>query len=356
MSVDVSTPVFEGPFDLLLNLITKEQVDLYEVSLSRIVDAFVHEIELMETLDLEVATEFLLIAATLIELKLRRLLPERATVDLDEELALLEERDLLLAKLLEYQTFRGAAAYMRRLEGVASRSYPRTNVVEERFLGVTADPLAGSTPEQLRDAFRRAVARLAFPKELPSVRLDHVTPVRVTVAEAVAEMAQALPRLGRATFRMLTVDLTQPAEIIVRFLAVLELYKQGWVELDQGQSFGDLHVTWRPGGPEEASVDVVLGSFQTSNNWPDEASVDVVLGSFQTSNDESAGDGPAASNALGDLMFETDEDEDAEIEAELEASIAAAREARLGAAEIDQTDEPETQTGPISFTVDDYEG
>lgn len=310
MSIDVSTPVFEGPFDLLLSLIAKEQVDLYEVSLSDIVDAFLREIERMEFLDLDVATEFLLIAATLVELKLRRLLPERATVDLDEELALLEERDLLLAKLLEYQTFRGAAAYLRRLEGLAAHSYPRTNVVEDRFVEVTADPLAGSTPEQLRDAFRRAVTRLAFPKELPRVRLDHVTPVKVTVAEAVAELAQALPRLGRATFRMLTVGVDESAEVIVRFLAVLELYKQGWVELEQAESFGDLHVVWRPEGPDDSAAEVVV-------------------------------DMPAALDEV-ESAEQPDRDEEAEIEAELDASVSAAREDRLRSA--------------ASLVIDDYEG
>ena len=316
VSVDVSTPVFEGPFDLLLHLITKEQVDLYEVSLSRIVDAFLHEIEVMESLDLDVATEFLLIAATLVELKLRRLLPERSAVDLDEELALLEERDLLLAKLLEYQTFRGAAAFLRRLEQSASRSFPRTNVIEERFLSVTADPLAGSTPEQIREAFRRVVSRLAFPKELPSVRVDHITPVRITVGEAVAELAQVLPGLGRATFRMLTVGMTEPAELIVRFLAVLELYKQGWVELDQAQSFGELHVCWQPDGLDRSIIDI--------RSWEDGTS------------DDSA-------EAIVPLLDSSDDaDEVAEIEAELEESITAARDERLAA-------------GPM-MTVDDYDG
>lgn len=106
MAVDVSTPVFEGPFDLLLHLILKEQVDIHEVSLAVIVDAYLQEIERMQSLDLEVATEFLLIASTLVELKARRLLPGREDVDLDEELALWEERDLLLARLLECKTFK----------------------------------------------------------------------------------------------------------------------------------------------------------------------------------------------------------------------------------------------------------
>ena len=324
MSVDVSTPVFEGPFDLLLHLITKEQVDLYEVSLARIVDAFLHEIEVMETLDLDVATEFLLIAATLVELKLRRLLPERSAVDLDEELALLEERDLLLAKLLEYQTFRGAAAFLRRLEQSASQSFPRTNVVEDRFLAVTADPLAGSTPEQLREAFRRVVSRLAFPKETPSVQVDHITPVRVTVGEALVELAQVLPGLGRATFRMLTVGVTEPAELIVRFLAVLELYKQGWVELEQALSFGDLHIVWQPDGLDRSFVEV--------GSWAD--------GSGHVGSADSHDDEQRSNGAL--LDDEGDVEEVEAIEAELEESMAAARNARLAA-------------GPVSG-VDDYDG
>src|SRR5918994_4368800 len=109
MPYEVQTPVFEGPFDLLLHLILQEQVDLYEVSLAEIVDAYLEELERMETLDLEVATEFLLIAATLVELKARRLLPGLEEVELDEELLRFEERDLLLARLLECKTFKDAA-------------------------------------------------------------------------------------------------------------------------------------------------------------------------------------------------------------------------------------------------------
>ena len=249
MAYEVSTPVYEGPFDLLLHLITKEQVNLYEIRISAIVDAFLVEIERMQALDLEVATEFLLIAATLVELKLRRLLPDNSSVDLDEELGLLEERDLLLAKLLEYQTFRQAAAILRRMESAAARTFPRTNVTEDAFDGLTPDLLASVTPLQLRDAFVRAVTRAAIPKPVPRVVLDHVTEVRMTVAEMVNELALELPRRGVATFRDLVAS-DDPVEIIVHFLAVLELYKQGWIELDQAQSFGVMTITWQPDGPE----------------------------------------------------------------------------------------------------------
>jgi segregation and condensation protein A len=122
----VSTPVFEGPFDLLLHLITREQVDLWEVSLSDIVEQYVATLEAMRTaLDLEVATEFLLIAAVLLELKARRLLPGRDDVELEEELGLWEERDLLLARLLECKTFKDAASSMLRLMDTAGLAWPR---------------------------------------------------------------------------------------------------------------------------------------------------------------------------------------------------------------------------------------
>src|SRR5438105_2352532 len=139
MAVDVHTEVYEGPFDLLLQLILKEQVDLYEVSLSSIVDAYLAEIARMQTLDLDLATEFLLIAATLVELKARRLLPGSEDADLDDELALWEERDLLLARLLECKTFKDVASVLAALERKASRSYPRRVGPEDQFLVLAPD-------------------------------------------------------------------------------------------------------------------------------------------------------------------------------------------------------------------------
>src|SRR5437870_6356439 len=130
---DVHTSVFEGPFDLLLHLITSEQVDLYEISLSAIIDAYLVEVDRMGHLDLDVATEFLLIAATLVELKTRRLLPGRDDVDVDEDLARFEQRDLLLARLLECKTFQDAARVLHERLLDASRSFPRLAGPEEPF-------------------------------------------------------------------------------------------------------------------------------------------------------------------------------------------------------------------------------
>ena len=211
MPVAVQTEVFEGPFDLLLHLILREQVDLYEVSLSAIVDAYLDELERIEDLDLDLATEFLLIAATLVELKARRLLPDDGGVDLDEELALWEERDVLLSRLLECKTFKDAAQVLRNLEADASRSHPRTAGLEERFADLAPDLLEGVTADHLRDAFLRATA----PKPTPRVEMDHVAPIRLSVADAVEELVDELPRVGRIGFRALTASLVERLEVVV---------------------------------------------------------------------------------------------------------------------------------------------
>jgi segregation and condensation protein A len=250
VAYEVRTPVFEGPFDLLLHLIVRDQVDVYQVSLSRIVDAYLAEIERMGALDLEVATEFLLIAATLVELKTRRLLPGADDPEAEEELALLEERDLLLARLLECKTFRDAGAALARRAQVAALSWPRAAGLEERFRSLVPDFLAGVGPADVHAAFVRATQPKPPP---PRVDLDHVAPIRVSVSDAVGEMAAALPGLGRVTFRALTRGVGERLEVIVRFLAVLELYKQGRIEVEQVSTFGDLVVVWTGAG-EEAAV------------------------------------------------------------------------------------------------------
>jgi segregation and condensation protein A len=240
MAYAVQTPVFEGPFELLLHLILREQVDLYEVNLASIVDAYLVELERMSELDLEVATEFLLIAATLIELKSRRLLPAGDELDLDEELALWEERDLLLHRLVECKTFKEAALALQALAGDAGRSYPRTAGVDERYVGLVPDLLDGVTPDDLRAAYLRAVA----PKPVPRVDLDHVAPIRASVTDAVVELLEELPIVGRITFRALTGGIVERLAVVVRFLAVLELFKQGFIDLDQPRTFGDIEIVW----------------------------------------------------------------------------------------------------------------
>jgi segregation and condensation protein A len=252
MAIDVSTPVYDGPFDLLLQLILKEQVDLYEVNLSQIVDAYLHEIEKLQALDLDVTTEFLLIAATLVELKTRRLLPHSTDIDLDEEFALWEERDLLLARLIECKTFKDVAQVFSSLADEADLSFPRTVGPDERFAGLMPDLLEGTSVRRLQSAAIRALT----PKPEPIVDLFHVDPIKLTVADAVAELIDELPRVGRISFRRLTADLADRIEVIIRFLAVLELFKQGYVEIDQPERFGDIDVRWC--APDDASAESFL--------------------------------------------------------------------------------------------------
>lgn len=240
MAFDVATPVYEGPFDLLLHLILKDQVDIYEVSLARIVDAYLHELEQMHSLDLEVATEFVMIASTLVELKARRLLPGREDVDLDDELALWEERDLLLARLLECKTFKDVAQVFGRFADDADRSFPRQSGPDERFAELVPDMMEGITPARLRAALLRALT----PRPAPRIDLFHVAPVRVSVADALEELLDELPRAGRISFRRLTDGLVERLDVIVRFLALLELFKQGAVELEQTERFGDIEIVW----------------------------------------------------------------------------------------------------------------
>ncbi len=258
MAVDVSTSVFEGPFDLLLHLILKEQVDIYEVNLAHIVDAYMNEVERLQAIDLDVATEFLLIAATLVELKARRLLPGREDIDLDDELALWEERDLLLARLLECKTFKDVASVFSRLADDADRSFPRTAGADGRFINLMPDLLEGVSARRIHALFLKATT----PKPVPRVDLFHVAPVRVSVADAVAELIDELPRVGRISFRRLTTGLVERLEVIVRFLALLELFKQGAVELDQTERFGDIEIVWTGGSAHLDSDSIEIDTYE----------------------------------------------------------------------------------------------
>tara|TARA_X000000368_G_C23022220_1_gene708514 strand:- start:460 stop:1227 length:768 start_codon:yes stop_codon:yes gene_type:complete len=238
VAYEVETSVFSGPFDLLLHLILQDEVDLYEISLGGIIDAYIQEIQKMEDVNLAVATEFLLIAATLIELKSRRLLPDASDLDLEDELALWEERDLLLARLLECKTFKDASHALKALTVDADLSFPRLVGMEEQFVGLMPDLLNGITGENLHEAFLRATA----PK--PTLDLFHVTSAKLTVAETVEYLIEELPQMGRVTLRELTSGLVDRVEVVVYFLSVLELYKQGVIDLTQLSTFGSLTIEW----------------------------------------------------------------------------------------------------------------
>jgi segregation and condensation protein A len=240
MTYEVHLDVFDGPFSLLFQLISAQEVDLYEVRLSDVVDAFVAEMVRAESLDLEVSTEFLLIAATLVELKCRRLLPAAEDLDEEDELALYEARDYLLARLVECRTFAQAAAELLQLEARAQRSMPRRLGADERFSDVVPDLLAGVSPERLRRIAARALAE----RPIPHIEDTHVLVDEVSVAETIESLVAKLTEEKETTFRALTEHLPSRAHVVATFLAILELYKRALVDLDQPTTFGTLTVRW----------------------------------------------------------------------------------------------------------------
>jgi segregation and condensation protein A len=250
VTYSVATPVFEGPIDLLLHLVSSHEVDVLDIPLQPVVDEFVQVLTRQrELIDFNQLSEFLLVAAILIELKSQKLLPGRETSDDDEELVGWEERDLLLARLLECRAYAAAADVFVAMTEQAWRSIPREVGLDGDFVVHAPDLLAGITPEDLAQAYLRGAAE----RPAPRVDLSHVTVDTVSVAEAVAELIE-IPRLERATsFRSLVADCTTRIEVIVRFLALLELCKMGRVNLGQGHTFGDLRIDWLESGIVEGA-------------------------------------------------------------------------------------------------------
>jgi segregation and condensation protein A len=243
---------FEGPFDLLLTLISKHQLDVTEVALSQVTDEFIAYIRALgSSWDLGQATEFLVVAATLLDLKAARLLPS-AEVEDEEDLALLEARDLLFARLLQYRAYKQAAAHLRERERDQSRRFPRAVALEPRFAELMPELLLTISPDQLA----RIAAEALRPKPPPIVSIAHVHAPRVSVREHAMILRERLSRTGRSTFRGLTQDCEHTVELVARFLALLELYREGAVAFDQVAPLGELWVRWTGAvGPEEPVED-----------------------------------------------------------------------------------------------------
>ncbi|RLK54773.1 segregation and condensation protein A [Actinokineospora cianjurensis] len=241
---------FEGPFDLLLQLISQHQMDVTEVALHRVTDDFIAHIRsLGDDWSLDETTEFLVVAATLLDLKAARLLPAGDVED-EEDLALLEARDLLFARLLQYRAYKQVAALFSELEAGALRRYPRSVALEDRFQELLPEVLIGVDPER----FAAIAAAVFRPKPPPVVSLDHLHMGRVSVRETADLLRVRLAELGRASFSELVADCEHTIEIVARFLALLELYREATVLFEQPDPLGDLHVEWTGGALTEAAA------------------------------------------------------------------------------------------------------
>ena len=237
MSHEVRLDVFAGPIDLLLHLVTRQRVDIYEVSLASITDEYLRAVAALDEIDLETATGFLVVAATLLELKSARLLPGPDTGEND---GLLEERDALLARLVECTTFRAAGSWltMRLEEGAAF--HPRSAGLEPQFVEVAPDLLARLSSSDLG----RAAARALNKPPPPTLDTSHVAPIRASVADAIVDLARRLEGSPKRSFRDLCAHVTERIDVVVRFLGLLELFKAGAIELDQLSRWGDIEVVW----------------------------------------------------------------------------------------------------------------
>ena len=252
---EVHLDVFEGPFDLLLGLIAKHQLDVTEVALSQVTDEFIAHIRAAGgEWDLGQATEFLVVAATLLDLKAARLLPS-AEVEDEEDLALLEARDLLFARLLQYRAYKQAAAHLAGLLSAESRRYPRQVQLEPRFAGLLPEVLLGLGPAE----FAALAARALAPRPEPTVSIEHVHGGAVSVREQTALLRMRLQRSGGGSFRALTADCNGTLEVVARFLGLLELYREGLVAFEQVEALGERHVRWT-GSEEDAAEDSAAGA------------------------------------------------------------------------------------------------
>ncbi|MGY1810117.1 segregation and condensation protein A [Blastococcus sp. SYSU D00669] len=246
---------FEGPFDLLLQLIGKHKLDVTEIALSTVTDEFIaHLRALGDELDLDQASEFLVIASTLLDLKAARLLPA-AEVEDEEDLELLEARDLLFARLLQYKAYKEAAAFLKVREADAVRRFPRDVSLEPRFAELVPEVLLGVTPQQLAALAAKALA----PKAPQTVSVAHLHAPSVSVAEQLLAVRNQLMRSGTASFRALTADCGRTPEVVARFLALLELYRQQRVVFEQLTPLGDLSVRWIGGDDVDAATLADLG-------------------------------------------------------------------------------------------------
>jgi segregation and condensation protein A len=244
---------FDGPFDLLLQLISRHKLDITEVSLSLVTDEFIAYIRALEVSGegwrLDQATEFLVVAATLLDLKAARLLPSGEVED-EEDLALLEARDILFARLLQYRAFKEIAASFQTMIEAADKAFPRVVALDPALAALLPEVLIGVGPER----FASIAERVLTPKSPPVVAIEHLHTALVSVSEQSKLVVEALRHSKTMSFRSLCHDADSTMVVVARFLALLDLYRQGNLRFNQVIALGELQISWT--GSEEGEVEV----------------------------------------------------------------------------------------------------
>ena len=241
---------FEGPFDLLLQLISRHKLDITEVALSQVTDEFLGHIKAAGAAwDLDQTSQFVVVAATLLDLKAARLLPSGEVED-PEDLAMLEARDLLFARLLQYRAFKQVAGYLSATLDEQARRFPREVALEPRFARLLPEVTLNLSPE----AFAALAAKALAPKQPEVVSLAHLHAPAVSVREQARLVMDRLRRTGSSTFRALTGDSPDRMTTVARFLALLELFREGAVAFEQVAALGELNVRWT--GSSEGELDI----------------------------------------------------------------------------------------------------
>ncbi|MBE0446622.1 MAG: segregation/condensation protein A [Actinobacteria bacterium] len=238
MVYQVKLDAFEGPFDLLINLISRQKIDVYEIPIAKITDEYLGYVNSRREFDLEVSTEFLLVAATLLDIKAARLLPREEDLYDEDELDPYEAREILIARQIEYKKFKNVSSELATRYEAESKHRVRDVGLEEKFANLIPDFLAGVS----LDALRKLFLTINEKKVIDLVQADHITPKPLSIVEYVTKVKERLSGVKARSFRELTYDCDDKIELITIFLAVLELYKRGVVELGQAETFGEIMI------------------------------------------------------------------------------------------------------------------
>ncbi len=287
MSYRVQIDAYQGPFDLLLQLVSRQKVDIGAISVSQIADQYLQEVERMKELDLDVASDFLVVAATLLQIKAASLVPKEQRVDIDlddEEFADLtpeETRDILVARLVNYKKFKNAAAALGARMEAESRMHPRQAGIEEQFVGLMPDYLEGVTLHGLAVICADIAAR----RETFLLEAEHIAAVPISMERHVEGIYRTMRNRKSRTFAELVGEEPTAEIVVVTFLAVLELYKRGAISITQDETFGEMSFEIEPDAPEITDFSVP--------DWgmPEDPSLEALDGQLELGEGEEAVDG-----------------------------------------------------------------